>query len=123
MAKDRSRPDSDRLIAARLTGIAQRHARWGALDEDETAAAVAELRQVAADRPDLLAEVAGISLGAAERKGPEYEALGQAVADLCRAAGAYEDLIPQWIEEGRRRAEDAARPPFSQPARRTPRRP
>ena len=53
---------------ARLTGTAQRHARWGALDEDEKAAGAAELREVAGDRPDLLAEVAGLALGSAERR-------------------------------------------------------
>jgi hypothetical protein len=32
-------------------------------------------------------------------------AQAQAVAELCRLAGADASLIPQWIEEGRRRAE------------------
>jgi hypothetical protein len=44
------------------------------------------------------------------------------VAELCRLAGADEALIPGWIEEGKRRAEAAQLPPFSQPGR-TPRRP
>jgi hypothetical protein len=35
------------------------------------------------------------------------------VAELCRMAGADEALIPQWIQEGRRRAEAAKLPPFS----------
>jgi hypothetical protein len=69
------------------------------------------------ERGDLLAEVAGLVLGSAERKGPEYEARAQAVAELCRMAGAEEALIPQWTEEGRRRAEAAQLPPFSRPAR------
>ena len=112
MPQDHRGPDPDRLIVARLTGTAQRHARWGALDEDEKAAGAAELREVAGDRPDLLAEVAGLALGSAERKGPEYEARGQAVAELCRMAGADEALIPQWIEQGRRRAEAAKLPPI-----------
>ena len=47
----------------------------------------------------------------ADRKGGEYRAKGQAVAELCRPAGADEALIPQWIEEGRRRAEIARMPP------------
>jgi hypothetical protein len=101
---------------------AQRHARRGALDADEKAAGAAELREVAGDRPDLLAEVAGLALGSAERRGPEYEARGQAVAELCRMAGADEALIPQWTGEGRRRAEAAKLPPFSRPGR-APRRP
>jgi hypothetical protein len=123
MAHDRPGPDRDRLLAARLTGIAGRHARWGALDEDEAAAAAAELQEVAGGRADLLAEVAGISLGTGEGKAPEYQAQAQAVADLCRAAGADEQAIPGWIEEGRCRAEAAGKPPFSDPAPRTPRRP
>ncbi len=73
-------------------------------------------------RPGLLAEVAGLALGSAERRGPEYEARGQAVAELCRMAGAGEALIPQWTDEGRRRAEAAELPPFSRPGR-APRRP
>jgi hypothetical protein len=108
---------------ARLSGIAQRHARRGGLTEDETAAAVAELREIAADRADLLAEVAGIALGTAESRGEGYEAWAQAVAGLCRQAGADEDLIPGWTEEGRRRAEARRMPPFSQPGRRAPYRP
>lgn len=35
------------------------------------------------------------------------------MAELCRLAGADEDAIPRWIEEGRRRAASAALPPFS----------
>jgi len=116
MAHDHPEPDADRMLTAKLTGIARRHARWGDLDDDQAAAAVAELREVADGRADLLAEVAGISLGASEARGPGYEALGQAVAELCRAAGADEEAIPAWTEEGRRRAEARRFPPISQPA-------
>lgn len=122
MARFRPGPAPDRLIVARLTGIAERHARRSVARRVETAAAVAELREVAGDRSDLLAEVAGIELGAAEEKGPEYVARAQAIARLCRLAGADEDAIPGWIEEGRRRAEAAGKPPFSQPRRTPPRR-
>ena len=113
MAHDRPGPDRDRLLTARLTGIAQRHAHRGDITEAETVAAAAELREIAGDRPDLAAEVAGLALGTSESRGPEYVAGGQAVAELCIAAGADESLIPQWIEEGRRRAEAAKRLPFS----------
>jgi len=69
---------------------------------------------MAGDRPDLLAEVAGVSLGSSEGKVPEYRAQARAIAELYRAAGADEGMIPAWIEEGRRRAEAARRrPPFS----------
>jgi hypothetical protein len=48
-------------------------------------------------------EVAGILLGASEGRLDEPRA--GAAAQLCIAAGAEESMIPQWIEEGRRRAE------------------
>jgi hypothetical protein len=113
MAHDRPGPAADRLLVARLSGIAQRHARWGALDEAEKAAGAVELREVADDRGDLLAEVAGIAMGASESKGPEYEAQAQAVAELCRLAGADEAAIPRWVEVRRERAELARKPPLS----------
>lgn len=107
---------------ARLDGIARRHARWGALTEDENAAGVAELREVAGDRSDLLAETAGLVLGTSEIRGKEYQAQAPAIAELRIAAGADESLIPGWTEEGRRRAEAARLPPFSRPCC-APRRP
>jgi hypothetical protein len=113
MARDRLGPDHDRLLVAQLDAIARRLARWGALTDGEQTGGVAELREVTGDRFDLLAEVAGIALGTSESKGPDYQAQAQAVAELCRMAGARECLIPQWIEEGRRRAAAAQRPPFS----------
>jgi hypothetical protein len=122
MARDHPRTSSGRLLAARLSGIALRHARWGGLTAAEKASAAAELKEAAGDRGDLLAEVAGLALGSAEHRGLEYGARGQAVAELCRMAGADEALIPQWIQEGRRRAEAAKLPPFSRPGR-PPRRP
>jgi hypothetical protein len=94
MARDRLGPDRDRLLVARLDAIARRLARWGALTDGEQAGGVAELREVAGDRFDLLAEVAGIALGTSESKGDEYRAQAQAVAELCRMAGADEVLIP-----------------------------
>ncbi len=117
VTRDQYRTDSGRLLSARLSGIALRHARWGSLTAAEEASGAAELKDVADGRADLLAEVAGLALGSAERRGPEYESRGQAVAQLCRMAGADEALIPQWIEEGHRRAEAAKLPPFSRPGR------
>ena len=120
MARDRPGPDSDRLLVARLDGIAKRHAKWREPTESETAAAVVELREVAGDRPDLLAEVAGILLGASEGRLDEPRA--RAAAQLCIAAGADESLMPGLVEEGRRRAAERRMPPFSQPGRTPPRR-
>jgi len=81
---------------------------------------VAELRELAAGRADLLAEVAGIEEGASA--GELSERLARQAAGLCRKAGADLDAIPRWIEEGRRRRADAGRPPFSAPDSRRPRR-
>jgi hypothetical protein len=44
------------------------------------AAGAAELREIAGGRADLLAETAGLALGTAEGKGPEYAARAQARA-------------------------------------------
>jgi hypothetical protein len=116
MAQDHPGRDRDRLLVARLTAAARRHACWGGLTQAQKAAGGSELRELA-DRPDLLAEVAGLALGAAEGKGDEHHAQAQAVAEVCRLAGADEDLVQQWIGEGRRRAGAAQLPPFSRPAR------
>jgi hypothetical protein len=120
MAQDHHVTDRDRLLVARLSGIARRHARFGGLTEAEEAAGAAELREAAAGRADLLAEQAGIELGFAESQGEHEQARAQQVARLCRLAGADEELIPGWIEVGRERAEQAGRLPFSRPGR-TPR--
>jgi hypothetical protein len=59
---------------------------------------VAALRELAAGRADLLAEVAGLLEGAAE--GDLDEPLARQAAGLCRKAGADLDAIPAWMEEG-----------------------
>jgi hypothetical protein len=102
--QDRPRRDAYRIIVAELTGAAQRHARWRELTESKTADAVAELREIAGGRADLLAEVAGLLLGA--REGALDEAKAKAAAQLCRLEGADESVIPKWIEEGHRHDHD-----------------
>jgi hypothetical protein len=60
--------------------------------------------------------VAGILLGF--RDGAPEEPKAKTAAQLCRLAGADEDLIPQWAEEGRRRAAATRTMPYSgQPGR------
>jgi hypothetical protein len=113
------RPQADRILIAQLMGEARHRARWRALTEDEHAAAVGELRELAAGRADLLAEVAGIFEGASE--GELGEPLARQAAQLCRDAGADLDAIPAWVEEGRRRRAAAGKPPFGAPKRRSPR--
>ena len=105
------RPQADRILVAKLSGEARHHAKWRPLTDDEEAAAVVALRDLAAGRADLLAEVAGILEGTSE--GQLGEPLSRQAAGLCRKAGADPDAIPGWIEEGRRRAENARQPPFS----------
>ena len=68
MVQDHSRTDSSRLLSARLSGIALRHARFGGLTAAEKASGAAELKEVAGDRGDLLAEVAGLMLGSARAR-------------------------------------------------------
>jgi hypothetical protein len=108
----------DRLLVAELTGEARHRARWRELTEDEHAAAVAELRQLAGGRADLLAEVAGIFEGTSE--GELDEPLARQAAQLCRDAGADAEAIPAWIDEGRRRRAAASKAPFSAPGRMRP---
>ena len=60
---------------------------------------MAELRELADGRTDLLAEVAGIFEGTSE--GEMDEPLCRQAARLCRRAGADPEAIPAWIEEGK----------------------
>ncbi|MGH3192339.1 MAG: hypothetical protein ACRDOL_34840 [Streptosporangiaceae bacterium] len=107
MYEPRSGPD--RILVAQLTGEARRHARWRDLGSDEEAAAVTVLRELAAGRADLLAEVAGVLEGASE--GELDEPIARQAAGLCRKAGADAEAIAAWIEEGRRRRKAASMPP------------
>jgi hypothetical protein len=103
------RPQADRILVAQLTGEARHRARWRELTADEEAAAVTELRALAAGLANLLAEVAGIFEGAS--KGRHDNPLARQAAGLCHKAGADPAAIPAWVEEGRRRRAIARRPP------------
>ena len=105
------RSQADRLLVAQLYGEARHRARWRELGDDEETSAVAALRELASDRADLLAEVAGILEGA--REGELDEPIARQAAQLCRMAGADLEAISAWTEEGRRRAAAARQPPFS----------
>ena len=102
-------PEADQQTVARLAGAAGRHAPWREPTTTETAAAVEELREIAGDRGDLLAEVAGLFIGFYRETNQERKA--EAAARYCIAAGANPDLIPQWIEEGVSRGVLARQPP------------
>jgi hypothetical protein len=105
------RLEADRLLVAEIYGEARHHAKWRPLTGDEEAAAVAALRELAAGRAGLLAEVAGILEGTSE--GELDEPLARQAAGLCRKAGADPEAIPAWVAEGRRRRAAADMPPFS----------
>ena len=90
----------DKALLAEITGVARRLAR-GRLSGAEQQEAAATLSQVAQGRADLLAESAGLAVGTHEGGRDEARHLQ---AQLCIDAGADLSLIPQWVEEGRRRA-------------------
>ncbi|HEY6295379.1 MAG TPA: hypothetical protein VIX15_06920 [Streptosporangiaceae bacterium] len=108
MMRAHAEPEADQLTVARLTGAAGRHAPFREPTAAETASAVAELREIAGDRGDLLAEVAGLLIGFYRETRQERKA--QAAARYCIAAGADPELIPQWIEKGQSRAAVARQP-------------
>ena len=84
--------EADRLLYATLAGAAARHAGLGALAPEQEAAAVAELREIAGHRPDLLAHRAGTAIGFGES---QYDAVVyRLIADLCIKAGADPAQIP-----------------------------
>lgn len=95
-------PKRDRVLLAEITGMARRLARGRQLTDAEQQEAAAALSQVAKGRADLLAESAGLTIGAHE--GDPDEARHLQAAQLCIDAGADRGLIPRWIDEGRRRA-------------------
>ena len=103
--------EADRLLYATLAGAAARHAGPGALTPEQEAAAVAELREIAGHRPDLLAHRAGTAIGFGES---QYDAVVyRLISDLCVKAGADPAQIPGWIEVGRQRAELARQVPYT----------
>lgn len=98
----RPAPELDELTVARLTGAAWRHASGREPTDAETAAAMTELTEIAGGRGDLLAEVAGLLMGFYRHTAEQARA--EVAARYCIMAGADPDLIPRWIELGRRRA-------------------
>src|ERR1700758_4465667 len=100
--------EADRLLYATLAGAV---ARPGGLARHQAAAAVAELRDIAGHRPDLLAHRAGTAIGFGES---QYDAVVyRLIADLCIKPGAAPAQIPGWIDVGRQRAELARQVPYT----------
>jgi hypothetical protein len=102
MAIARRRPDPAGIISANIAGTASRHAVREPLDVD---AALAELREIANCRGDLLAERAGVILGFHEEDGRDGRWPSSALeAALLIAAGAGLTRLTQWIAVGQERA-------------------
>ncbi len=104
-------PEPDRIRAAHIAGAAARHARGRPLTAEEEAAAIAELKEIAGGRCDLLAERAGTARGYGENQ--HDAARYQQIAALCVAAGADRRLVGRWAAVGRKRAADAAVIPYA----------
>ncbi len=98
-------------MSARIAAVATRHTARGKVDDLD--AAVAELRELAGHRPDLLAEVAGVALGMAEVGLIALAPKHRAEAKLCIAAGAGPSDVQKWIEVGRKRAAQARMTPYT----------
>lgn len=92
---------TDHAVIAQLAGTSRRHARRTALTPDQHHAAVTELADIAAGRADLLAQCAGLAVGA--HAGEPDEALYLRAAQLCIDAGADQSQIPRWTREAHRR--------------------
>jgi hypothetical protein len=102
-----------RLAVARLHGTVRHHVRLNPAQDSPRDVALAAVAALVGGRPDgpaLLAEIAGIMLGTA--RWPEDTDQAERSAELLKAAGADQELIPHWVEVGRRRVAAAAKPPF-----------
>jgi hypothetical protein len=102
---------ADQILSARISALCRRRCVRGKVDDLD--AAVAELRELAGDRPDLLAAHVGVSLGIAEVGLDILAPQFRAEAELCIAAGADQAQIPAWTEVGRKRAAQARLTPYS----------
>jgi hypothetical protein len=102
------RPAADRLTLATINGTVRRHCPLSGPYPHGEQIAIAEVRSAAQGRADLLAEIAGLSLGlAAEEPMPEIAAQRMHEANLAALAGADLSQVARWIPEGCRRAQFA----------------
>jgi hypothetical protein len=93
--------EADRILPAWITGTAARYARGRPLTDAEEAKALASLIEVAAEA--LTCRPKSRAWRSASPKEPRVS-LGS--SKLLIKAGADEELIPRWIEEGCRRAKN-----------------
>jgi hypothetical protein len=98
-------PGPDGLVTASLHAIASRHGSLiGSGRGTDRRAAVTEVRDRAAGRTDLLAEVAGIVWGSGSVNRSTQWWRAEPAAVLLLEAGADPDLVPRWFEIGQQRA-------------------
>jgi hypothetical protein len=91
------------ITRARIAGTASRYVSREPLDVD---AAVAELREIADGRGDLLAERAGVILAFHDENARDGRWPRRALeAALCIAAGADLTRLMEWIAVGQERAQ------------------
>lgn len=102
---------ADQILSAKIAAVCRRHCARGRIEDQDRA--VAELRDLAGSRPHLLAEHTGVCLGWAEVTASAEAPGFRAQADLCKAAGAPDDLIAHWIETGRQRRRSTRATPYT----------
>src|SRR5690349_15786596 len=98
----------DKALLAETTGVARRIARGQHITRAELQSAAAPPSEVARGRADRPAASARLAIGTHEDG--QDEARHLQAAQLCIEAGADLALIPQWVEEGRRRAANSPSP-------------
>jgi hypothetical protein len=102
VAVKRAKADPDGIVTAQLAGTVGRYVSRKPLDVE---AALAELREIANGRGDLLAERAGITLGLYARENRDEWQRKALQAALLIPAGADLTRLTEWIAVGQERAE------------------
>jgi hypothetical protein len=95
----------DQILSARIAAVCRRYCGRGRIERQDQA--VAELRELAGDRADLLGQHAGVCVGWLQVATPAEGPCFRAEAELCKAAGGDETQILASIEVGRGRAQQA----------------
>jgi hypothetical protein len=102
---------SEQILSAKISAVCRRFCARGRIEHQDQA--VAELRELAGGRADLLSQHAGLALGRAEGSEQAQTPGHLAEAELCKLSGARQDLIEPWIETGRERAQQARQRPYT----------
>lgn len=98
----------DNLLISALHGTAMRRAT----EQSSIAEAVAELRELAGGRNDLLEETAGVAAGFWAASPQTHTGLELMAASLLISAGSglNYDSLARWVEEGMKRGRQSHRP-------------